>query len=86
LADIRESGAIEQDADLVAFVYREAYYLERQRCRNVEDEADRIADLMRCKNRMEPILAKQRSGPISTVDLSCNMGSNVIRDPNEVCA
>ncbi len=86
LADVRELGAIEQDADVVAFIYREAYYLERQRCRNVEDEADRIGDLMRYKNRMELILAKQRSGPISTVNLSCDMGSNVIRDPNEVVA
>ena len=41
---------------------------------------------MRYKNRMELILAKQRSGPISTVNLSCDMGSNVIRDPNEVVA
>jgi replicative DNA helicase len=84
LSDLRESGAIEQDADLVAFVYREAYYLERQSFADYDREADRMADLMRCQNRMELIIAKQRSGPIGTVDLWVNMGCNVVRDPREV--
>jgi replicative DNA helicase len=83
LSDLRESGAIEQDADLVAFVYREAYYLERQSYSDNNREADRIADLMRCQNRMELIIAKQRSGPIGTVDLWVNMGCNKVLDPSE---
>jgi replicative DNA helicase len=85
-ADLRESGAIEQDADLVAFLYREAYYLERQRHRSVEAEADRIGDLMRCKHKLELIIAKQRSGPIGTVNLWCDMASNVVSDVGEVAS
>ena len=51
LSDLRESGQIEQDADLVAFLYREDYY------RDPEDEPDGLADL---------IVAKHRNGPIGT--------------------
>ena len=53
LADLRESGSIEQDADIVMFIYREAYY-------NPETERDNITDL---------ILAKHRHGPTGTVEL-----------------
>ena len=45
LADLRESGSIEQDADTVLFCYREAYYLERKRCPEPAAEADRLAEL-----------------------------------------
>jgi replicative DNA helicase len=41
---------------------------------------------MRCQNRMELIIAKQRSGPIGTVDLWVDMRSNVIRDLSEIAA
>ncbi len=54
LADLRESGAIEQDADLVAFIYREEQY-------NRTDENKNIAEL---------IVAKQRNGPTDTVYLA----------------
>jgi replicative DNA helicase len=83
LADLRESGAIEQDADVVTFLSREAYYLERQSFSDYDREADRIAQLMRCQNKMELIIAKQRSGPTSTVDLWVNMGCNKVLDPAE---
>ena len=53
LADLRESGSIEQDADIVMFIYREAYY-------NPETERENITDL---------ILAKHRHGPTGTVEL-----------------
>ncbi|GIP61151.1 replicative DNA helicase [Paenibacillus woosongensis] len=53
LSDLRESGSIEQDADIVAFLYRDDYY-------NQESEK---------KNLIEIIIAKQRNGPIGTVEL-----------------
>lgn len=53
LSDLRESGAIEQDADMVCFLYRDDYY-------NQESEK---------KNIVEVIIAKQRNGPVGSVDL-----------------
>ena len=53
LSDLRESGAIEQDADMVMFLYRESYY-------NKDTEL---------KNLAEVIVAKQRNGPIGTINL-----------------
>jgi replicative DNA helicase len=80
LADLRESGSIEQDADVVLFVYRPAYYLERKRCTDPAQEADRLADLAAVASKLEVIIEKQRSGPIGTIDLWCDMASNVVRD------
>jgi replicative DNA helicase len=86
LSDLRESGSIEQDADTVLFVYRPVYYLERKRCSDPNAEADRMAGLGAVANRLELIIEKQRSGPIGTIDLWCNMATNVVRDPGEVDA
>lgn len=83
LSDLRESGAIEQDADTVAFLYRPGYYLERQRGKDSRDDIGRVQQLAACSHSLEFILAKQRSGPIGTVDLWADMASNVILDRSE---
>ena len=70
LADLRESGSIEQDADVVMFVYREEYYLERMK--PAEDSAEFqkwYSKTQNAHNKAEVIIAKQRHGPIGTVEL-----------------
>ncbi len=70
LSDLRESGSIEQDADVVMFVFRAQYYHERKK----PDESDPKfqewqSEAIRLHNKAELILAKQRHGPIGTVNL-----------------
>lgn len=80
LSDLRESGAIEQDADLIAFVFREAYYLANMTCNDAATENMRIARLMDVENVVEVNIAKQRNGPVGTVELFCDVGCNVFRE------
>jgi len=73
LADLRESGSIEQDADVVMFVFRERYYLSRAEPR--EGTEEHMEWLERCKevgNTAEVIVGKQRHGPIGKVTLTFN--------------
>lgn len=79
LSDLRWSGAIEQDADVVMFVYREAYYLTKP-LSDLEDDTKRIARLAEVKNRMEIIFAKHRGGPCPTLAMFCDVGCGVVRD------
>ena len=74
LADLRESGSIEQDADVVMFLYREEYYLEREDKEQKSHEKDdsfarRMDRLAKTRNKAEVMIAKQRHGPIGTVKL-----------------
>ena len=70
LADLRESGSIEQDADVVMFVYREAYYLERKEPRPATVEyAEWQAKMSEVSNVAEIIVGKQRHGPTGNVFL-----------------
>ncbi|OYW33021.1 MAG: hypothetical protein B7Z41_06605 [Rhizobiales bacterium 12-66-7] len=80
LSDLRDSGALEQDADVVLFLHRESYYLERQKGKTAEDEAERQAALYANENLMEIAIAKQRQGPIKIVSVFCDVGCNAIRD------
>ncbi|MBZ0122943.1 MAG: replicative DNA helicase [Roseovarius sp.] len=72
LSDLRESGSIEQDADVVMFVFREEYYAEREK--PSEDKIDEMTKwqerMERLHGRAEVIIGKQRHGPIGTVELS----------------
>jgi replicative DNA helicase len=78
LADLRDSGAIEQDADVVLFAFREEYYL-RAKGHDRASEDMRIARFFEVKDQLEIIIAKNRNGPIGTVDLFCNIACNAIR-------
>ncbi len=70
LADLRESGSIEQDADVVMFVYREAYYLEKQEPRPATVEhAEWQAKMNEVINLAEIIIGKQRHGPTGNIML-----------------
>ncbi|KNG92402.1 replicative DNA helicase [Pseudaestuariivita atlantica] len=72
LSDLRESGSIEQDADVVMFVFREEYYKEREK--PGDHDLDKMAlwqeEMERLHGRAEVIIGKQRHGPIGTVELS----------------
>ena len=72
LSDLRESGSIEQDADVVMFVFREEYYKEREKPGDHDLEAlgKWTEEMERLHGRAEVIIGKQRHGPIGTVDLS----------------
>ncbi|PVA11704.1 replicative DNA helicase [Pelagivirga sediminicola] len=72
LSDLRESGSIEQDADVVMFVFREEYYVEREK-----PSDDRLEEMAAWQDRMERlhgkaevIIGKQRHGPIGSIELS----------------
>jgi replicative DNA helicase len=85
LSDLRESGSIEQDADVVCFVYREAYYLGRAEPKPGTDEHLTWQDEMcACQGLADLIIGKQRHGPIGTVKLSFDENTtkfgNVARD------
>ena len=70
LSDLRESGAIEQDADVVMFVYREEYYLERKEPPPGSEDYQKWQERMaKIHNVSEVIVAKQRHGPIGKVNL-----------------
>jgi replicative DNA helicase len=70
LSDLRESGSIEQDADLVAFIHREAYYKRDDDSMSAEERA-----------LSEIIIAKQRNGPTTTVHLTFNSDCTRFNNP-----
>lgn len=80
LADLRQSGDLEQDADVVLFPYRPAYYLERSRDDDVEKEDERQRQLEQLRNALEITVAKQRNGATTTVDLFVDIAANAVRD------
>lgn len=70
LSDLRESGSIEQDADVVLFVYREEYYLNAKQPHETDPKyADWLGKYDQAKGKAEIIIAKQRHGPTGTARL-----------------
>ena len=70
LSDLRESGSIEQDADVVMFVYREEYYLANKEPRaGTEEYAKWQTEMDLAHGKAEVIIGKQRHGPTGTVEL-----------------
>lgn len=71
LSDLRESGNIEQDADVVMFIYREEYYLNRKtpQAHEVEKYTKWLSDMEKHKGVAEVLIAKQRNGPIGNVNI-----------------
>ncbi|PIT67767.1 DNA helicase [Bartonella tribocorum] len=71
LSDLRESGSIEQDADIVLFVYREEYYLNNEEQKEGAPEYHKWKEaLEQVKGKAEVIIAKQRHGPTGIVPLA----------------
>ena len=70
LSDLRESGSIEQDADVVMFVYRAAYYLEKKEpAPATVEHAEWQAKMSEIAHLAQIIIGKQRHGPTGNIDL-----------------
>ena len=78
LADLRESGSIEQDADVVMFIYRDEYYIEKaEPTLRAEESEDKFSDrkrnwelrLEKARGIADLLIAKQRHGPVGNVKL-----------------
>jgi replicative DNA helicase len=78
LSDLRESGDIEADADVVLFTYREAYYLANHP--NIGTDQVLQSKFAEYQNLLEILVAKQRQGPVGVAVTWCNMAAGAIRD------
>lgn len=85
LSDLRESGDLEADADVVAFLHREAYHIEKSSAFRRQDD-DAVSRLANCKHDAEVILGKNRAGPTNVVHLWCDVSASTMSGhaPGEV--
>ncbi len=80
MADLRESGSIEQDADVVIMLYRKAYYLERSE--PAVGSAEHMVwqtEIEQCHNELLLLIEKQRAGPVGSIKCFIDVGCNAIR-------
>lgn len=81
LSDLRESGSIEQDADIVMFVYRDEYYLQRTEPKQESTSyASWAANLEKAKGLAEVIVAKHRNGPTANIEMKFEAHSTKFSD------
>lgn len=80
LADIRESGGIENDADLILAPFRKYYYVFARRPENTGAIEAWQAELAACRHSLELLCLKNRHGSTFTLDLFCEMAASAIRD------
>ena len=76
LSDLRDSGSIEQDADVVIGVFRPSYHLSRLTCRT----SDQDAELLASQNSIEIEILKNRAGPTDRIRAYCSIANNFIAD------
>ena len=93
LADLRESGSIEQDADVVLFVYRDEYYLAKKEPERESHETEEkfnlrneiyLERLHKAHNKAEVIIGKQRHGPTGLIELHFEKSLTKFSDPVDV--
>lgn len=83
LSDLRDSGSIEQDADVVIGMYRPGYYADHQLRAAGKDDPNRSkleGEYEEKKHELELIVLKQRMGPTGSIATYCDIGASVIRD------
>jgi replicative DNA helicase len=78
LSDLRESGDIEADADIVLLLFREAYYLARDP--DIEKDGAKMRRLEQVQHLVEFIVAKNRTGPTDTIPTFINLEFSAVRD------
>ena len=84
LADLRDSGSIEQDADIVMFLYREEYYeLRKQPNEGSNKHREWQEKMEKIRNIAELVIAKQRNGPIGSVKLYFDSNRGAFKDYTE---
>ena len=84
LSDLRDSGSIEQDADIVMFLYREEYYeLRKQPNEGSNKHREWQEKMEKIRNIAELIIAKQRNGPIGSVKLHFDSNRGAFKDYTE---
>lgn len=81
LADLRNSGDIEQDAHVVIFLLRKEYYLRKQKPKGGVDKlADWAAEMVLAKNRLDIFVDKNRGGPTADIEVYCDIAVNRFED------
>ncbi|MFP3030970.1 MAG: DnaB-like helicase C-terminal domain-containing protein, partial [Wolbachia sp.] len=84
LSDLRDSGSIEQDADIVMFLYREEYYeLRKQPSEGSNKHREWQEKMEKIRNIAELVIAKQRNGPIGSVKLYFDSNRGAFKDYTE---